>query len=472
MSVDDDLKPYEEVEEEVLARVKPTEYDRKLIESVYAKLRTCLERGLKASGLEASISLEGSVAKDTWTRGEYDVDVFVFFPRDLGKRWLKEKGIAVIEEALKGFKVTKAYAEHPYLKVKVDGIEVDVVPALKLNDPKEAVTAVDRTPFHREYVTRKLTQRLRDEVRLLKSFLRGIGAYGAEIKVRGFSGYLAELLVIHYGGFREVVKEASKWRPPVLIDPEGHYAGRPADALRRFKSPLIVVDPVDPARNAAAAVSLTKLGEFVVASRLYLERPSVHYFFPPELEWNPRELSGRVNNVVAVHYSHAGLVDDVIWGELYRLERRLTSLVKGYGFNVTYSMPCRLSETRSILLFEVQQPKLWSLTVRVGPPWYADRGVYDFVRKHARDPGGPYVGSDGRLRSLSVRRYVDACSLLTDLVKEYGSTKHLRPSDPGVACGRRVLELLSRMGGGLRCLAEFIYRKPPWLRAYLASLRS
>ena len=31
--------------------------------------------------------------------------------------------------------------------------------------------------------------------------MQGIGVYGAEIKVGGFSGYLCELLVMKYGGF-------------------------------------------------------------------------------------------------------------------------------------------------------------------------------------------------------------------------------------------------------------------------------
>ncbi len=43
-----------------------------------------------------------------------------------------------------------------------------------------------------------------------------------------------------------------------------------------FTEPLIVVDPVDPHRNVAAALSLQTLSEFVVASRNYLEKPIHH----------------------------------------------------------------------------------------------------------------------------------------------------------------------------------------------------
>jgi len=43
----------------------------------------------------------------------------------------------------------------------------------------------------------------------LKQFMKGIGVYGSELRRRGFSGYLTELLVINYGSFLGVLKEAS-----------------------------------------------------------------------------------------------------------------------------------------------------------------------------------------------------------------------------------------------------------------------
>ncbi|NIS30872.1 MAG: tRNA CCA-pyrophosphorylase, partial [Actinobacteria bacterium] len=54
----------------------------------------------------------------------------------------------------------------------------------------------DRTPFHAAYVEGRLNDELAAEVRVLKQLLEGIGVYGSDLKTRGFSGYLTELLVL------------------------------------------------------------------------------------------------------------------------------------------------------------------------------------------------------------------------------------------------------------------------------------
>jgi tRNA nucleotidyltransferase (CCA-adding enzyme) len=64
----------------------------------------------------------------------------------------------------------------------------------------EWLSATDRTPFI-HYVKKRLGKTLQDDVRLLKKFMQGIKVYGAEIKTGGFSGYLCELLILHYGSF-------------------------------------------------------------------------------------------------------------------------------------------------------------------------------------------------------------------------------------------------------------------------------
>jgi len=128
------------IEEEVLRRIKPTPDEE-------VKLRNVAERVLKdLEGLDTS--LEGSFAKGTWLRGEGDLDIFVFFHKSYGRDWLKESGVKVLLERLSKYKYTISYADHPYLTLEVDGVTVEVVPGLKVESGTEAVTPVDRTPFH------------------------------------------------------------------------------------------------------------------------------------------------------------------------------------------------------------------------------------------------------------------------------------------------------------------------------------
>ena len=100
-----------------------------------------------------------------------------------------------------------------------------------------------------------------DDVLLLKQFMKGIGVYGSELKVGGFSGYLAELLVLCYGSFAGVLQAAIR-----LEAGNVHRPGR-ASGKKTHDEPLVVVDPVDPNRNVAAALTLDKMFQFAAASR-------------------------------------------------------------------------------------------------------------------------------------------------------------------------------------------------------------
>src|SRR5439155_21106807 len=115
------------------------------------------------------------------------------------------------------------------------------------------------------------------EVRLVKAWTGGTGVYGAEAKIRGFSGYLCELLVLKHGTFRGVLQAAMSWRPGTKIEFE-------TAATRQFPEPLIVVDPVDGNRNVASAVSGEQLATFAHAGREYLANPSDRFFFPRPLK--------------------------------------------------------------------------------------------------------------------------------------------------------------------------------------------
>src|SRR5438552_17227255 len=108
------------------------------------------------------------------------------------------------------------------------------------------MSAVDRTPLHVDYVLGHVKQGQQNDVRLLKAWAEGIGVYGAEATVLGFSGYLCELLILKYASFRGVLDSSLSWRPGTVIVLEGPPA-------RTSPEPLIVVDAAARIRNAAIA---------------------------------------------------------------------------------------------------------------------------------------------------------------------------------------------------------------------------
>jgi len=149
----------------------------------------------------------GSYARNTWLRGNLEIDVFILFPEETPIEELERIGLEIGKAVVDEYELR--YAAHPYVHGKVFGVEVDVVPCYKLKSPDKIKSAVDRTPFHHDWLKDRIKGKEND-VRLLKQFLKANGIYGAEYKVRGFSGYLCELLVVFYGSFLDVVKNAVK----------------------------------------------------------------------------------------------------------------------------------------------------------------------------------------------------------------------------------------------------------------------
>jgi tRNA nucleotidyltransferase (CCA-adding enzyme) len=187
---------------EILSEIKPTKREQKELAAFVSRLRSGLVNALAEAGIVSEVEIHGSVARDTWLRGQRDIDAFIILKPEAVRSDLLR-----VNEVVKGYVGpgwVEAYAEHPYVKKMVDGFEVEFIPCFKV-EGKRIASAADRTPLHTGYILSHLTESQRDEVRFLKMFTKGIGVYGAEIKVGGFSGYLCELLIIAYGSFEGLI---------------------------------------------------------------------------------------------------------------------------------------------------------------------------------------------------------------------------------------------------------------------------
>lgn len=416
---------------DVLSAIKPSEAERLKALDIYGAIKKVIEESLSLP-YEYMVELHGSVAKGTELRGSMDLDVFILIRyEDISKKWLEEE---VVRPLLNVFSkmycgVRLKYATHPYIYIDLGKYEVDVVPAYWARDISEVKTAVDRTPFHTRYVVSKLTtDKSRDEVRLLKAFFKNVGVYGAEIKVEGFSGYLAELLIIRYGGFIEALKAISGWRYGEVVVVDEAMSVRDHGYLRKlFRSPLIVPDPVDPKRNAASAVSAESLARAVLASNMFLLNPSKKYLLATDE--SPSEISvgsscysieKTERGVVGIVFKLSGsIVPDIIWGRLKSIGRALLNYLQKAGFKIiSYAIWCdEVSE--AIFMVTVLPKELPAYEEHLGPPLGMVRDLKSFISKNLRDGAlGPYVDSGGRIFTLRRRRY----ALPYQVVEEYISS--------------------------------------------------
>src|SRR5512137_731153 len=189
------------LEAQVIREIAPTPEEYRRVTEAATALLEKVAATAKEMGIMVEPVLVGSVAKGTFLR-DPDIDLFVMFPPETSREELERDGLALGMRILHG---EKKYAEHPYVHGEFHGFEAEIVPCFRIRDTSQKMSAVDRTPFHTRFIADNLRSEQHDEVRLLKRFLKGIGAYGAEEAVRGFSGYLAELLVIRFGSFSGVV---------------------------------------------------------------------------------------------------------------------------------------------------------------------------------------------------------------------------------------------------------------------------
>jgi len=398
--------------DEVLSIVKPRPSDYYYLHQVAKIVSNAVSWCLEEYGFPSfSIELQGSFAKDTFLRNDVDIDIFVLFEENTRIENPIEKFVYSIKCCLesRGFKVFLRYATHPYITLVLNGIEIDIVPAYRVKTPTSIITAVDRTPFHTRYVLEKLSPAKRDEVRLLKTFMKRIGVYGAEVRVQGFSGYLTELLIIYYGSFLDVLRASEKWRPyKTCIDIEGFYRSE-AECIRRFRgSPLIVVDPVDPKRNAAASVSLRSFSIFRLCAKMFLECPSTRFFFKPRVKVDTdfvnklvyrveKGCSEELRGFYLVKHRVAGISEDVIWGQLRRFERSLINTLKCSKIRVL-SIDSYL-DMHSLQAYTILDIYLGALRKHIheGPPLTELENALKFIKKNVHASVPPWVGIENRL---------------------------------------------------------------------------
>jgi tRNA nucleotidyltransferase (CCA-adding enzyme) len=460
----------------IARQIAPSDFERERVNRLAEELKGKLVREAERSGLQAEVRLDGSVAKDTWLKGDADIDIFLRVPVSLSRADLERRCLAVARRALEGYPIIERFSEHPYVETHVEDVRVNVVPCYDVARG-EWRSATDRTPFHTDYVISHLDAGQRKEVRLLKAFLKGVGVYGADVKVSGFSGMLCETLIMYYGSFTRTLEQAQSWKTPITIDLERYYAGRESEMLDLFEEPLVVIDPVDRGRNLAAAISSRRLWEFVAAARAFSSKPNRNFFIPGKIKplSTPRfrqQMQRRGWNLLAVELGRIDAVVDVLWSQLYRTERALRNLLKQEGFNVTRSASWSNEKDLNLILLELENLTLPPMRKHLGPQVVRSQASQLFLRKHLsedRSISGPWVDDD-RWAVGQLRENTNAPELLRSRIRDGGR-------DVGVASkiapvlkrrhrvltGPALIDFYRRNHDAAQFVTSFLKGRPTWL---------
>ena len=402
-----------------MERIKPTEAEISRITDTASRLKGAVCKYLSEHKIDVDVRFVGSFAKGTFL-SDPDLDLFLLFPEEVPRKELETIGLQIGSDVLGG---TRMYAEHPYTRGVYEGLDVDLVPSYNISTTERLRTAVDRTPFHTDYVQGHMSEEQKDEVRLLKAFMKGIDVYGAEPNTRGFSGYLCELLVIHYGNFLNVLDNAKDWKEGTTISLD--KKGAPSMGA------LVVYDPVDQRRNVASAVHIDTLSLFIVAAKSYLQNPSLKFFFPERrsplpsgiLESMPKRNGSRIVTVV---FERPDTIEDNLYSQLWKTRYALIRKLNDFDYNVLRSVHEMYDNTLEIA-FEIERDVLSKTYKHVGPPVWV-KAAESFLSKWKDNEFGPPFIEEGCWNVIAERMYFTAKEMLTDEAAISGIGREINPN--------------------------------------------
>lgn len=384
---------------EILKKIKPTKTEQQKLKAVTTAFLKKLNSKLKllnsknSKGLESSKNFQsdakailgGSGAKDTWLAGNHDIDIFVQFDfKKYADRSanLTEDLEAALKKAFPQQKKQRLHGSRDYFQMIYKNYNFEVIPILKITKAEQALNITDISPLHAQWVN-KNTKKLKDEIRLAKQFCKANKLYGAESHITGFSGYVLEILIAFYGSFEKLLQATRTWNLNKVIDPENYYKKKDVFFhLNRSKlqSPLIVIDPVDKSRNAAAALSKEKFMLFKKMAREYLKRPDKKFFEREEVSFARLKAKAKNDNLVFVTLTPRKGKEDVVGVKLLKVFRFLKKGLEKFAIKkADWDWDGKGRATFYLVLKKRQLP---DFEVRQGPPLELKEFVKDFKKKN------------------------------------------------------------------------------------------
>ena len=455
------IQAHDYIEKKVLELITPSSQDREKLDEIIRDLKEQVGKEIKKNRLPASVEIVGSTAKDTYLKNNLDIDLFLMFPTNFSKEDIAHNALSIGRKLLKN--TEECYAEHPYIRGYFKEYEAEIVPCYKIEKATQKLSAVDRTPLHTKYVKKYLLEPQKKEVRLFKQFLRGIGCYGAEAEIEGFSGYLCEILIIKYGSFKELLQHAQYWKHgEKLVLSDGDYPS--------FDTPLTFIDPVDNDRNVASALSKEKFDLFIKACREYLKKPGITFFFPNEIKpWSLEKIRAEIkkqgNLYLGVKIDKPDIIAENLYPQIRKAVRSIWDVCERHDFaihNITFHVNAH--ENLIFIVVNTENELLSKTFIHRGPPVKLEKNAEEFIHRWKDDlrvTKKPYE-KKGILYVEIKREYTELKDFLKDQVKSLSLGKHL---DKSKEKKYEIVGLDDLLRDNLRGFwTAYLDKKMPWER--------
>jgi len=359
--------------EKIKNSIKPDE------KAVWKKANDFLKKinnSIKKNKINAEAVVGGSLAKGTFLKGDHDIDIYVKF----SKEYETEKLSDLLEKILKPLKPERVHGSRDYFIKAIGNIKYEIIPVYDVKDATEIVNITDASILHFKWLDKQTRKnpKIRDEIRLAKAFCKSAGIYGAESYIKGFSGHVLDIVTVYYGSFIDLIKNAAKWRKKQVIDFYNVYKGNALKELNKSKiqSPLIVIDPVQPERNAAAALSDEMFFKFIEKAKAFLKKPSEKFF--SREEFSVKKIKKK--NTIIIEIKPLSGKKDVVGSKLLKALEEIRDCLEKNGFEVNdYGWHWNKI---AYFWFRMKKMKIPRKYVHEGPPLKAKKNVEQFKKKY------------------------------------------------------------------------------------------
>lgn len=404
-----DFKP-----KNVLERIKPSEKEEQRIDGAITRMKELLSNKAKEEKYDVEVVAGGSTAKGTFLKGDFDIDMFVRFKNaseDISED-LEFLLLSIAEE--ENFVPERIHGSRDYFNLIYLDCFFEIVPVKHIQGIDEAENVTDMSPLHVFWASKNITPKLKDDIRLAKQFCKACDVYGAESYINGFSGHVLDILIVHYGGFIELLRAASRWQEKEIIDPQGFHKD-PLKALNRAKqvSPLIVIDPVDPYRNAAAALSQEKYLAFRKQAQQFLKHPSESFFIIPQFDKDKLKKQRKEGeDLFIITVTPQVGKKDIIGTKVLKVYEFLKRHLRLHDFKVRHSS-WWFDKKESHLLFFTDNARLADTVLRQGPPCSKKQAANRFKEVHDE-----VIEKDGRLYAEVQRQFLSPKDCMMHLLEQ------------------------------------------------------
>lgn len=347
------MNKFNNIFKEVLIKIEPPYETTKFIDNSLNDFLKKVNKRIKSLKIDAEVFIGGSFAKKTVIKKDYyDVDVFMRFDKKYKGKNLSE----LTSKLLEGIKnILIIHGSRDYFRIQFSpDFFIEVIPVLKVKNPKESDNITDLSYSHVKYINKKIkSKKILEDIKIAKAFCHANNCYGAESYIGGFSGYSLELLVYHYKSFLKFLKEIIKAKDKIIIDTERHYRNKNIILMdinsAKLISPIILIDPTYKQRNALAALSDETFNKFKKSAKQFLKNPTIKSFEiqKTDLEKIKNSALKNKNKFILIEAYTNKQEGDVAGSKLLKFYRHLNLEMEKYfeiknsGFNYNHKHSAR-----------------------------------------------------------------------------------------------------------------------------------